>query len=252
MAQVIPGAEAWSAPGGDVGVLLLHGFTGNPVSLRPLGEGLAERGFAVELPRLPGHGTTWQDLQRTTWRDWTREAVAAFERLRTRTQSQVVAGLSMGGTLGLHLAQTRGADVAGIVVVNPSLFSSDPRLRLLPLLKLVVPGLPGFGNDIAKPGGDEKPYPKIPLRALASFIQLQTSVRDRLGDVTVPTLVFTSRQDHVVEPENGALVLGSIASLDKEQRWLERSYHVATLDHDLPEIIDGTAAFATRVAVPSR
>ncbi len=158
----------------------------------------------------------------------------------------------MGGTIALHLAQTRREDVTGIVVVNPSLFSTDPRLRLLPLLKFVVPGLAGIGNDIAKPGGDEKPYPKIPLRAFASFVQLQTSVRDRLADVTVPTLVFTSRHDHVVEPENGALVLNSIASLDKEQRWLERSYHVATLDYDLPEIVAGTAEFAERVAVSSR
>lgn len=253
MAQVMPGAEAWAAAGspdppGDVGVLVLHGFTGNPVSMRPLAEGLAQRGFAVELPRLPGHGTRWQELQRTTWRDWTREAVGAFERLRARTCAQVAVGLSMGGTIALHLAASRGEDLAGVVVINPSLFSTDPRLRLLPLLKLLLPSRGPLGNDIARPGADERPYPRTPLKALASFVEFQTSVKAALPTVKVPTLVFTSRNDHVVEPENGRLVLDSIASTDREQRWLERSYHVATLDYDLPEIVDGTAEFACRVA----
>ncbi len=255
MAQVIPGAETWSAEGagdppGDVGFLVLHGLTGNPVSMRPLAEGLADRGFAVELPRLPGHGTRWQDLQRSTWHDWAREATAGLARLRARTRVQVAVGLSMGGTIALHLVQT-GDDLAGVAVVNPSLFSTDRRLRALPLLKLVVPGVPGIGNDIHKPGGDEKPYDRLPLKALASFLQLQRKVRDDLGSVRVPLLVFTSRQDHVVAPANSELLLRTVSSADTEQRWLERSYHVATLDHDLPEIIAATAGFALRLAEPS-
>ncbi|MDQ3710135.1 MAG: alpha/beta fold hydrolase [Actinomycetota bacterium] len=252
MATVITGAETWSAegsgpPAGELGVLLVHGFTGNPVSLRPLGEGLADRGFAVELPRLPGHGTHWRDLQRTSWGDWVGEATAAFERLRGRTRAQVVAGLSMGGTIALHLAETRSEEVAGVVVINPWLFSTDRRLKALPLLKLAVPGIPGIGNDIARPGGDEKPYATTPLRALASVLRLQVNVRERLGQVTAPILIFTSRQDHVVEPDNSALVLSSVGSTDKEQRWLERSYHVATLDYDAGEIIQATGDFALRV-----
>jgi carboxylesterase len=246
--QVLPGAEAWSAQGGDVGVLVLHGFTGNPVSMRPLAEALAAEGFAVELPRLPGHGTTWQDLQRTTWRDWAREAVAAYEQLRARTRAQVAVGLSMGGTMALHLAATRGDDLAGVAVVNPSLFSRDARLRLLPVLKWVVPALPGVGNDIAKPGGDERPYDKMPLKALASFLEFRRLVRNDLASVTVPTLVFTSRQDHVVEPDNGEVVLTGVGAPDKRQVWLERSYHVATLDYDAELICTEIAAFVRRVS----
>ena len=251
MVQVIPGAEAWSAAGsgphGDVGLLVLHGLTGNPVSMRPLAEALAERGFAVELPRLPGHGTRWQDLQRTTWRDWTREAVAALEQLRSRTRAQVAVGLSGGGTVALHLAATRGHELSGVAVVNPSLFATDRRLVFLPVLRYLRPSVPGIGNDIAKAGADEKAYPRMPLRALASFVQFQRLVRDSLPAVTVPLLVLTSSQDHVVEPENSALVVESVASDDVQQCWLERSYHVATLDHDLPEIVERTAAFAGRV-----
>lgn len=248
MVQVMPGCEAWSAEGGDVGVLVLHGFTGNPSSMRPLAEALADRGFAVELPRLPGHGTRWRCLQQTTWHDWAREAVAAFETLRARTRARVVVGLSGGGALGLYLAETRGEHLSGLVLVNPWLYHTDPRRVLLPVLKWILPAVPGVGNDIAKPGADEHPYPKAPLKATASFVAFQRRLRAHLEEVTVPTLLFSSRQDHVFDPQkNSRLLLDGITSADIEHIWLERSYHVATLDYDADEIVERTAAFADRV-----
>lgn len=247
MGEVFAGAEAWSSDAGDVGVLVLHGFTGNPVSLRPLAEAMARAGHAVELPRLPGHGTSWEDLQTRTWPEWADEASAALDRLVGRTRAVVVAGLSMGATLGLHLAQSRSGDVTGLALVNPSVHSSDVRLKALPVLKRVVPSLPGIGNDIAKPGGDEQPYSRIPLRALHSFRQLQARVHDRLPVVTAPTVVFSSRTDHVVEPENSITVYERIRSTDRELVHLERSFHVATLDHDAELIEERTAAFVARV-----
>ena len=253
MVEIRPGCEPWSCEGsgvnGNIGILLVHGFTGSPASMRPLGEGLAERGFSVELPRLPGHGTTWQDLHRTRWQDLARETVSAFERLRSRTHSVVAVGLSNGGLISLRLAQTRGRELAGIVLVNPFLFTLDPRMRILPILKWVLPTIPGANiNDIAKPGMDEIAYDRVPLRALASIAQLQAQVRADLAKVTVPTLLYTSRQDHLVDPKNSEEVAERIGSDDFEHVWLERSYHVATLDYDYPEILEGTASFAQRVA----
>lgn len=250
MVHVMPGCEAWSADGGDVGVLVLHGFTGNPSSTRPLAEALAEQGFSVEMPRLPGHGTRWQELQKTTWHDWAREALAAYERLRARTSAQVVVGQSMGGALALYLAATQGKRLSGVVLINPYLREGDWRLKALPLIKWVVPGVAAVGNDIAKPDADEKPYPRVPLRALASVVAFQRRVTANLGAVTVPTLVFTSRQDHVVDTDNSALVVDGVSSGDVEQVWLESSYHVATLDYDADEIAERTAAFARRVSRP--
>ena len=257
MTELIEGAEAWSSysPGSsaDTGVLVLHGFTGNPVSLRPLAEALAAEGFAVELPLLPGHGTTWKHMQRTTWRDWSGEAAAALDRLRAVTRSRVAVGLSMGGTLAVHLAETRGADLAGIALVNPSVHSADTRLRAVPVAKYLVPSASSIGNDIARPDGDERAYPRVPLRALASLLQFQRRVRADLGRVSIPTLVFTSRADHVVDPSNSTLVLEGIAAADAEQMWLERSYHVATLDYDAELIAERTAAFVRRVTgTPAR
>ncbi|CAN5574342.1 alpha/beta fold hydrolase [soil metagenome] len=250
MAAMIEGAEAWSTGDGEAGVLVLHGFTGNPVSLRPLAESLAAAGFAVEMPLLPGHGTSWQDLQRTTWRDWAREAIAGFERLRARTDRQVAVGLSMGAALALHLAETRGGDLSGLVLINPAVRNDDPKGRLLPVAKYLVASIPAIGNDIAKPGGDEKPYPRTPLKALHSMFRFQALVRRNLGAVTTPALVLTSRQDHVVAPGNSTIVLDGISSPDKRQVWLERSYHVATLDHDADGIAAATIEFVRRVTAP--
>ncbi len=252
MGRAIAGAEAWSwdPPGSGTaapGVLVLHGFTGNPVSMRPLAEALAAQGFAVEMPLLPGHGTSWQDLQKTTWQHWAAEAQDGLDRLRKRSRAVAVVGLSMGGTLTLRLAETRGADLAGIALINPSVHNADPRLRVLPLVKWFLPSLPGIGNDIAKPGGDEQCYDRVPLRALASLVALHRQVVTDLHRVTVPTLVLTSREDHVVDPGNSAMVLAGISSADTEQVWLERSHHVATLDHDADLVLERVAAFTRRV-----
>jgi carboxylesterase len=247
MPTIIPGAEPWSADGGDVGVLVLHGYTGNPVSVRPLAEAIAAAGYAVELPRLPGHGTSWQELARTTWRDWAREAVAAYEVLRARTRVQVLVGLSFGGALALYLAETRPDDLAGAVVINPSVWTGDWRAPLRPILKLVLTSVAGVGNDIAKPGADEKPYPRNPVRSAASMVDMQKLVRRNLARVTTPLLVLTSRQDHVVEPRNSELVLAGVSSTDTAQVWLEESYHVATLDYDAARIEQEALAFIKRV-----
>src|ERR1700685_394618 len=79
--KMVAGAEPCEAAGGPVGVLLCHGFTGSPQALRPWAEYLADQGLTVSLPRLPGHGTTWQDLARTGWRDWFAEVDVAFGKL---------------------------------------------------------------------------------------------------------------------------------------------------------------------------
>lgn len=244
--QIVEGAQAWTADGGDVGVLVLHGFTGSPWSVRPWAEGLAAKGHRVELPLLPGHGTRWQDMAASTWEEWVAEAEAALDRLVARTRTQVVVGLSMGGTLTLRLAEQR-ADLAGIALVNPSLFSDDPVRRFVPLLSRVVASVPGIGSDIAKPGTDERAYDRVPLRALASFARLEAVVRRDLARVTAPVLVMTSRVDHVVPPECSRAVMDGVCSTDREQVWLERSHHVATLDHDADLIVDRTAQFVHRV-----
>ena len=151
-------AEELRHPGsGDnasTGVLLSHGFTGSPFSMRPFGEHLAELGYGVAVPRLPGHGTSWQELNTTCWQDWHGTVDAEFLRLRKEHDRVFVVGLSMGGCLMLRLAEEHGEDVSGVVLVNPSVSSDDKRLLALPVMHRVVPSLAAIGNDIKKTGVD--------------------------------------------------------------------------------------------------
>jgi len=244
----MPGAEPYEADGGPVGVLLCHGFTGSPQSLRPWAEALAAEGLTVRLPRLPGHGSRWQDMAATGWPDWLATLERALDDLRSRCGTVVVAGLSMGGTLSLRLAETRGRDVDGLVLVNPSLHSEKSVLRLLPLLKHVVPSVPGIASDIKKPGVREVAYERVPVRALASLAELWKITRADLPKVTQPLLLFRSGEDHVVEPSNARLLLSRISSTDVEERLCPDSYHVATLDNDAEAIFQGSIGLVRRLA----
>ncbi len=240
---VVPGAEPFSHDGGPVGVLLSHGFTGSPASITPWARSLAERGHTVRVPRLPGHGTTWQDLNATRWDDWYATLDATLSELRERCDQVVVGGLSMGGALALRLAEIRPDDVDALVVVNPAIGIRNWQLKLLPVLKWVLPAMPGIGNDVKKEGVDEIGYDKTPLKALASQMGGWRQTKDDLGRITAPLLMFRSTDDHVVDDTSLGLIRAAVASEVTEYVTLENSYHVATLDHDAPLIFERSAAF---------
>lgn len=244
---VLPGAEPFSHDGGDVAVLLCHGFTGTPQSLRPWAEHLAAEGLTVRLPRLPGHGTTWQEMNLTRWSDWYATVDREFRVLRRAHRAVVVGGLSMGGALALRLAQEHAGDVAGLALVNPAVKSEDRRLGALPLLHRVVPSLPGLAGDIKKPGATELAYDRNPLRALHSLVGTWRDIVRDLPEVTQPVLVFRSAADHVVPASSTALILSRISSTDVTEVVLQDSYHVATLDNDAEQIFAGTAEFVRRL-----
>jgi carboxylesterase len=242
----IPGAEPFHADGGPVGVLLVHGFTGSPGSLRPWAQRLAAEGYTVDLPLLPGHGTTWQECNLTGWDDWYAEAERAFDKLRATCEQVFVFGLSMGAALALRLAQLRGDEVAGLVLVNPCVNSTNKQLLVLPLAKRLVGSFPGLSNDIAKPGQDEIAYDRNPIRALSSFKAQWPTLVKGLRDVHQPIQVYRSATDHVVDPSSSKLIFAGISSEDAEEIVLADSYHVATLDHDADRIIEGSLAFLAK------
>jgi carboxylesterase len=248
--SVQPHAEPFSADGGRVGVLLSHGFTGSPASMRPWGEFLAEHGLTVRVPRLPGHGTTWQEMNRTRWSDWYAEAETALDDLVARCEQVVVGGLSMGGCLALRLAQQRGRDVASLMLVNPAVASENKQLRAVPVIKWLVPSRPGIGNDIKKPGVDEHCYSRMPLKALHSMMQMWQQTCEDLPKVTQPLLLFRSAEDHVVDPLSSRLIAQRVSSRDLDEHVLANSYHVATLDNDAPAVFDESLKFIGRTTDP--
>ncbi|MFB7163982.1 alpha/beta hydrolase [Streptomyces sp. NPDC056121] len=245
---VIPGAEPYRHEGGEVGVLLCHGFTGSPQSLRPWAEYLAERGLTVSLPLLPGHGTRWEDMQITGWQDWYAEVDRALRELLDRCSQVFVFGLSMGAALALRLATKHGDEVAGLVLVNPGNKVHGLAAHALPVARHLVRSTKGIASDIAKEGSSEIGYDRVPLHAAHSLRNFFRIVDRELPQVTQPLVVLHSTQDHVVPPVDSARVLSRISSTDVEEILLEQSYHVATLDHDADRIFDESYAFIGRLA----
>ena len=241
---VLPGAEPFSFEGGPAGILLLHGFTGNPSSMRPLGEWLTARGHAVECPRYPGHGTSWKDLARPRWQEWAAEAGRALDRLTERTEAVVACGLSMGGAMALHLAATRPDSIRSVVVVNG--FLRDRRITLVPYFWRLVPPQKGVGNDIAKEAQNELPYERIPARGIAELARFLRTVNGELPSVRQPVVVFNSPQDHVVPKGTAQWLMSRLGTTEKELVELPNSYHVATLDHDAEMIFERTHELAQR------
>jgi carboxylesterase len=238
-----PGTEPYEHAGGPVGVLLCHGFTGSPQTLRPWAEYLAQRGFAVSLPRLPGHGTTWQDMAGTGWRDWFGEVDRAYRALAARCEQTFVFGLSMGGCLALRLAELHGSSVRGLVLVNPSLAPDTRLFMLAPVLKHVVKSLPGIASDIKKPGEREMGYDRVPVRSAATLPELWKLTTRQLGQVTQPVLVYRSKVDHVVGPASMRVLISGLNPDQLTVRELPDSYHVATLDNDAEAIFAGSVTF---------
>jgi carboxylesterase len=240
---VLPGAEPFSHAGTSTGVLLCHGFTGSPYSLRPWAQYLADAGLSVSLPRLPGHGTAWQEMARTRWEDWYAEVDRAFEELRGQADQIFVMGLSMGGCLALRLAEVHGTAISGLVLVNPSVTADTRLFALAPVLKMIVPSLKGIASDIKKEGVTELGYDRIPVRAAATLPGLWRITRERLGDITQPVLVYHSTEDHVVGAASISLLQAAIPPRQLTVRECENSFHVATLDNDAQAIFTGSLEF---------
>ncbi|MDY7104122.1 MAG: alpha/beta fold hydrolase [Actinomycetota bacterium] len=246
MSEVLRGAEPFSAEGGRVGVLVVHGFTGCPQSMRPLAEALAGEGFTVELPRLPGHGTSIDDMLTTRWADWSAAAEDAYRELAARCDRVVVTGLSMGGTLTLWLA-TRHPEIAGIVPINAAAqFPPDMREGLTAAQGAGAEVIDAVGGDIADPDATELAYDKTPVAPLLSLLDAVEELADGLASIRCPALVVVSDQDHVVEPSSSDVIAERVSGPVEVLR-LARSYHVATLDHDRDLIAQRAIEFVRRV-----
>lgn len=249
-ANLIPGAEPTFYEGGAVGVLVLHGFTGNPGSMRVLAERLAAAGFTVDMPLLPGHGTVVEDMITTGWKDWLAHAEERYAALAERCEQVVVVGLSMGGAITAWLGSEH-PEIAGLVCIN-AVVSVPPGMReaVQEVLATGADRFAGIGSDIAEPGVTESAYADTPLAPLLTLFDASDTLGDRLSRITSPLLVITSRQDHVVPPENSDILASSVSG-PVERIWCERSYHVVTQDFDREIVFDATVGFAEKVSAGS-
>jgi carboxylesterase len=222
------------------GVLLLHGFGGSPNTMRPWGEALAAAGMAVSIPRLPGHGTRWQDLNRTTEESWLTAAGNALTALHEEHQQVFVMGLSFGATLGLRLAQLRGGDVAGVVAVNAVLDGIPGTSALLRAFRRSVKS---NAKDVKKSGGVDVGYARVGLKAAAALRRLGAATLQAAPATTVPVLVVSSAQDHVVPPVQSRELFDALPIGAKDRLEFGDSFHAVPVDNDAGPLFERSVEF---------
>jgi carboxylesterase len=244
----IPTAEPFFIPGGKVGCLLLHGFTGTPKEMRMLADSLAQEKYTILAPRLAGHATHLDDMQHATWRDWLASVEDGLNILKGCTEQQVVMGLSMGGILALLTAARY--EVSGVISFSaPCALPPDPRMAFLPYFTWMIPqvgkGKPDWRNLTAM--NDHIDYPAYPTRSILQLKQLIQLMRDELHEVRVPALLVQSRADRGIPAESLETLSAGISSMDKTELWVENSGHVVIREPEREIIFDAVKKFVQRI-----
>jgi carboxylesterase len=219
--------------GGPTGCLLIHGFSGSPPEMRPMGEYLAEKGLTVIGVRLAGHGTTPEDMARTGWRDWIASAEEGLRELQRHCNQVFVAGLSMGGLITLHLAAHHPLD--GIIAMAAPANITDWRFHLLPLAQYFIRWVtPNIESDLTDPEAEKRlfSYKVLPVRCIVSLRQLLHLVRRELPQIQMPALVMQGEKDHHVPADSAQIIFQELGTAEKEIVWWPNSGHCITVDSE--------------------
>jgi carboxylesterase len=239
--------DDWSAIGSGknkkVGVLLVHGFTGSPASMRPWAEYLNQKGYTVRVPLLPGHGTKPEDLNEVTWDQWPAKVEAELDELFKSCSKVFICGLSMGGGTTLNVATRLSKKLSGIILVNPMIHVAFIGPEVAYFLSRFQKLRKSVGDDIKRPGVTEWGYDALPTRGVYQLLKMLKYTRSRLHDVTVPMQLFHSVDDHTLPVSNTEIIMKSVGSQIKQRIELTNSYHVATLDYDAEIIFENSKIF---------
>lgn len=237
----------WFAQGSgaskEVGILLVHGFTGSPASMRPWAEYLNQRGYTVKVPLLPGHGTTPHDLNLVKWQEWPAKVESDLQELLRTCSKVFICGLSMGGGTTLNIATRYSKDLAGIILVNPMIHVKFVPHQLAWAISRFQKMRESVGDDIKRPGITEYGYDALPAVGVYELLKMLHYTRKRLHDVTAPMLLFHSVDDHTLPVTNTEIVMKGVGSRQKQRIELVNSYHVATLDYDQEVIFENSRLF---------
>ena len=251
MKQIMKGGQPFFIPAGKTACLLLHGFTGTPNEMRWMGEYLAGRGFTILAPRLFAHGTKLADMQRARWKDWVASAEDGYFMLERRYEKIVVAGLSMGAALSLHLGSY--LPVSGVIAMAAPYELPDNRARrlrpLLPILSLFWKSQAKGPSGIHDPMADRVhvDYERYPLRGGYELQSLLAGMRRNLPKLDKPVLLINARADKAISPAHAQSIHDKLPTQDKQILMLEKGGHVIPRDLDRETVFKATGDFIQRV-----
>ncbi len=249
--QSMPPVQPFRHAGNRTGVLLLHGFGGSPVEVQPLAESLAEKGYTVEVPLLPGHGTTPREFAATTNQQLLDAARGELASLRRRCDRVFLVGFSMGGLLALQLEQDSKTD--GLVLLSTPIqpwndFADFEWLKAAAeggtRIHLFLPtfGIPALVKATRRERGDvpadliEPSYAAYPAASCLHVLELIEEVKPTLSEITTPTLIMQSRDDYISAPSSAAYLYRHLGSTQKRLAYLQDSGHVIALGPERGEV----------------
>lgn len=246
-------ADALVTPGRAPSVLAFHGFTGTPQEVALVVEVARELGLAAEAPLLPGHGQRVADLARTGFADWLAAAERHYARLAARGPV-VVAGLSMGALLALHLAKNHPDQTLGVIALSNAMWLGSPwptlALKLVDRLRVPDFWLSKSGPDL----GDREQrarhltYDAQPVRAAISLLRAGEELSEQLHRVHAPTLLLHGGLDAVAPVQNAFRVAVRLGTPDKRTVVFERSRHILTRDVEREAVREALLTFLRRFA----
>ena len=237
----------WSSPGRgankEIGVLLVHGFTGSPAAMHPWAEYLNQLGYTVRVPVLPGHCTKPEDLNEVKWEQWPAKVEQEISELAKTCTKIFICGLSMGGGTTLNVATRLSKKLSGIILVNPMIHVAFIGPEVAFFLSRFQKLRKSVGDDIKRPGVTEYGYDALPTRGVYQLLKMLKYTRSRLHDVSVPMQLFHSVDDHTLPVSNTEIIMKGVGSPIKQRIELTNSYHVATLDYDAEIIFENSKIF---------
>ncbi|MCX7945186.1 MAG: alpha/beta fold hydrolase [Deltaproteobacteria bacterium] len=225
--------------GQEDGILLLHGFTGTPYEMRPVGEFLYHKGFTVLCPKLAGHGTTEEDLNKCRFYDWINSAERALGTLSREVKNVHVLGLSMGGLIAIKLAAVHKEIKKLIVIASPFYLKGGNALFVnacrVPIFRMLVRAVkkPEPRDDRYKKIWSKNPsYRKVPTAASYEFYKLMQSAKKSIKDVRQSTMFIYSKSDRDVSIGNLSVMASMIGSRDVYILIVEKMGHLITLEDE--------------------
>ena len=237
--------DAFFWQGGPTGVLLIHGYTATTAEVRPLARILAESGYTVAAPLLPGHLTRPEDANRYRRQDWLEAVEAMYRRLSARCERIVVGGESLGGLLALQFA-AKHPETAAILAYAPAIKLNVSRSRRA-ALRIAAPFTPYIDKNDPDDDLLWQGYTVYPLRAGLELFRLQRDVRRQLPKIRQPLLIIQGRLDTAVTSDAPDILAHNVHSTRKEIHWLAHSSHCVLLDCELTQAAQFTLDFLARV-----
>lgn len=228
--------EPMQRPGHRVGVLVLHGFMGSPLSSRPMAEYLSRRGYFIHCPLLPGHGHYPNKLYGVSRRTWLSEAEEAYQLVRAQSDELFIVGHSMGNILAAHVALKFG-NVRGIAMLAPVYDVPDSRLRLAKYARFFMPWYyphkskresmqhlvrercldfdPTIDFDSPQFQAELPEVSRVPLSGMYEMVCMIEKGRQLWPRLDVPVRIYAGEDDNAAPPDNARQIFAQLPHRDK-------------------------------------